>query len=56
MAEQAVDELERAGFRNDQISYSGHGAPTGGFLAGLKSLFTGEGHRSPRRGSHRTRG
>jgi uncharacterized protein (TIGR02271 family) len=41
-AEQAVDELERAGFRNEQISYSGHGAPTGGFLAGLKSLFTGE--------------
>jgi uncharacterized protein (TIGR02271 family) len=43
MAEQAVDELERAGFRNDQISYSGHVAPTGGFLTGLKSLFTGEG-------------
>jgi uncharacterized protein (TIGR02271 family) len=41
-AEQTVDELKRAGFRTDQISYSGHGAPTGGFLAGLKSLFTGE--------------
>jgi uncharacterized protein (TIGR02271 family) len=43
MAEQAVDDLERAGFSHDQISFSGHGAPTGGFLAGLKSLFTGEG-------------
>jgi uncharacterized protein (TIGR02271 family) len=43
MAEQAVDELERAGFRNDQISYSGHGASTGGLLAGLKSLFSAKG-------------
>jgi uncharacterized protein (TIGR02271 family) len=42
MAEQAVDELERAGFSPDQISYSGHGASTGGFLEGLKSLFTGD--------------
>jgi uncharacterized protein (TIGR02271 family) len=42
MAEQAVDELERAGFSHNQISYSGHGAPTGGFLARLKSVFTGE--------------
>jgi uncharacterized protein (TIGR02271 family) len=41
-AEQAVEELERAGFRNEQISYSGHVAPTAGFFAGLKSLFTGE--------------
>ena len=41
-AEQAVQALEQAGFTDDQISYSGHGATKGGFMAGLKNLFTGE--------------
>src|SRR5437764_3516215 len=41
-AEQAVDELLRAGFGNDQIHYSGHGASTAGILDTLKSLFTGQ--------------
>lgn len=41
-AEQAVAELQQAGFRADQISLSKHGAATeDGFLAGLKSLFSG---------------
>ena len=42
MAEQAVAELKRAGFDDDQIEFAGHGASTGGLLASLKSLFTGE--------------
>jgi hypothetical protein len=41
-AEQAINALLNAGFSNDQIRYSGHGAATGGILATLKSLFTGE--------------
>jgi uncharacterized protein (TIGR02271 family) len=41
-AEQAVDELLQAGFSNDQIRYSGHGASGGGMLEKLKSLFTGQ--------------
>ncbi len=41
-AEQAVHELHQAGFRDDQISYSGHGASSSGILASLKSFFTGE--------------
>lgn len=41
-AELAVDELLRAGFSNDQIRYSGHGASSGGMLETLKSLFTGQ--------------
>ena len=42
-AEQAVTELERAGFSRDQIKFTSHGAaPAGGFLAELKSLFTGQ--------------
>jgi uncharacterized protein (TIGR02271 family) len=41
-AEQAVNALLNAGFNDDQIRYSGHGAATGGILASLKSLFTGE--------------
>ena len=40
MAERAIDALHNAGFTNDQLSYSGNSAG-GGFLAGLKSLFTG---------------
>jgi uncharacterized protein (TIGR02271 family) len=42
-AEQAVTALERAGFRRDQIELARQGAaPTGGFLAEFKSLFTGQ--------------
>jgi len=41
-AEQAVNALLNAGFNGDQIRYSGHGAATGGILASLKSLFTGQ--------------
>jgi uncharacterized protein (TIGR02271 family) len=41
-AEQAVNELLQAGFSNDQIRYSGHGSSSGGILATLKSLFTGQ--------------
>ena len=42
-AEQAIDELLRAGFSNNQIRHSGQGAATGGVLASLKSfLETGE--------------
>ncbi|HLX59610.1 MAG TPA: YsnF/AvaK domain-containing protein [Ktedonobacteraceae bacterium] len=41
-AQQAIEALQQAGFSNDQITYSGHGAASGGFLAGLKSFFTGE--------------
>src|SRR5438094_6658955 len=41
-AEQAVNALLNAGFNDDQIRYAGHGAATGGILASLKSLFTGE--------------
>jgi uncharacterized protein (TIGR02271 family) len=42
-AEAAVAELLQAGFPRDQISFSGYGAITGGFLAELKSLFSGDG-------------
>jgi len=41
-AQQAIEALQQAGFSNNQITYSGHGTATGGFLAGLKSFFTGE--------------
>src|SRR5436305_6975860 len=41
-AEQAVNELENAGFSNDQIRFAGHGVSTGGILDSLKSLFTGQ--------------
>jgi uncharacterized protein (TIGR02271 family) len=41
-AEQAVNELRQAGFSDDQIRYSGHGASSGGILETLKSLFTGQ--------------
>lgn len=41
-AQQAINALRQAGFSDDQISYSGHGTASGGFLAGLKSFFTGE--------------
>lgn len=42
LADNAISALEQAGFRSDQIYYSGHQASRGGFFAGLKSLFTGE--------------
>jgi hypothetical protein len=41
-AEQAIDELRRLGFSDDEISVARGGAPTGGFLAGLKRLFPGQ--------------
>lgn len=41
-AQQAINALRQAGFSDDQISYAGHGTSSGGFLAGLKSFFTGE--------------
>lgn len=41
-AEQAVNALQNAGFSDDQIRYTGHGASGGGILASLKNLFTGE--------------
>ncbi len=41
-ADNAVSALEQAGFSPNQIYYSGHQAAHGGFLAGLKSIFTGE--------------
>ena len=42
-AEQAVDELRRVGFSDDEISVSRRGATTGGFIESLKRLFTGQG-------------
>ncbi len=42
MAENAIEALNNAGFNNDQISYSGRASGGSGFMAGLKSLFTGE--------------
>lgn len=45
-AQQAIKALRQAGFSDDQITYSGHGTSSSGFLAGLKSFFTGEDHSS----------
>ena len=45
MAEQAMGALTNAGFGRDQIRYSGSGSTdgtSGGFLADIKSLFTGQ--------------
>jgi uncharacterized protein (TIGR02271 family) len=42
MADRAIDALQNAGFGDDQIWYSGRDTSSGGFLAGLKSLFTGQ--------------
>jgi len=39
-AEQAINELLRVGFSNDEISVSRGAAATGGFIDSLKSLFT----------------
>lgn len=42
-AEQAVTQLEQAGFDRDQIEFAHHEASSGGgVLSGLKSLFTGK--------------
>jgi len=41
-AEQAINELLRVGFSEDEISVSRGGAATGGFVDSLKSLFTGQ--------------
>lgn len=43
MAERAVDQLQQAGFSDDQISFSAHSTSTGGIFSGLKNLFTGQG-------------
>ncbi len=40
-AENAIDALHNAGFSDDQLRYSGHVQARGGFLEGIKSLFTG---------------
>lgn len=40
-AERAIEALNAAGFRGDQIHYSGD-TSSGGFLASIKRLFTGE--------------
>jgi uncharacterized protein (TIGR02271 family) len=41
-AENAIEQLHNAGIPDEQISYSGGSSAGGGFLAGIKSLFTGE--------------
>jgi hypothetical protein len=41
-AEQAINELRRVGFSDDEISVARGGAATGGFIDSLKSLFTGQ--------------
>lgn len=41
-AENAIEQLHSAGIPDEQISYSGGSSAGGGFLAGIKSLFTGE--------------
>lgn len=46
LAEQAVAELRHAGFRDDQIRYSGKGAMAGGLLETLMSKFSGQGDGS----------
>jgi stress response protein YsnF len=46
LAEQAVDELRHAGFRDDQIRYSGKGAMAAGLLETLMSKFSGQGDGS----------
>ncbi len=41
-AEQAINELLRVGFSDDEISVMRAGAATGGFIESLKSLFTSQ--------------
>lgn len=50
MADQAIDALQTAGFRNEQIHGAGHHA-SGGFMTGLKNFFTGEEGASSTRAS-----
>ncbi len=38
-AEQAIHELQQAGFNNDQISYSGHEASSSDIHASLRRFF-----------------
>lgn len=46
LAEQAIDELRRAGFRDDEIRSSGKGAMAGGLLETLVNKFSGQGDES----------
>lgn len=41
-AEQAINELQQAGFDNSHLRLAGHGISTGGLLEKIKSVFTGE--------------
>jgi uncharacterized protein (TIGR02271 family) len=41
-AEQAINELQNAGISSDQIRFAGQGTSSGGILASIKSLFTGQ--------------
>src|SRR5260370_19736431 len=41
-AEQAIDELGRVGFSDDEVSVSKGGAESGGFIDRVKGLFTGQ--------------
>lgn len=41
-AEQAINDLETAGFSSDQIRFAGHGAASGSVLEKIKNLFTGQ--------------
>jgi hypothetical protein len=41
-AEQAINELLRVGFSDDEMSVARSGAATGGFIDSLKRLFTGQ--------------
>lgn len=45
-AEQAIRELQQAGFHNDQVSYSGHKASSSDIQASLKHFFTSQETRS----------
>lgn len=40
-AENAIDALHNVGFNDNQLRYSVHARASGGFLEGIKNLFTG---------------
>ncbi len=42
LAQQAIDELRHAGFRDDEISVNGHAARAGGLIDHLASAITGQ--------------
>ena len=42
LAEQALDELRHAGFRDDQVRLAGQAAPGGGLLDHLASALSGQ--------------